>query len=49
MGKLFCLQYYENIILNNIIVLFLFVIITSTILKYDGTFALMLLCIMLGS
>ena len=49
MGKLFCLQYYENIILNNIIFLFLFAIIASTILKYDGVFALMLLCILLGS
>ena len=49
MGKLFCLQNYENIILNNIIFLFLFVIITSTILKYDGVFALMLLCTRLGS
>ena len=31
MGKLFCVQYYENIILNNIIFLFLFVIIISII------------------
>ena len=49
MGKLFCLQYYENIILNNIIFLFLFVIVTSTILKYNYVIALMLLCILLGS
>ena len=59
MGELFCLQYYENTILNNIIFLFLFMIVTSTILKYNDVrfldvieplvIALMLMCLMLGS
>ena len=48
-GKLFYLQYYENIILNNIIFLYLFMIVISIVLKYNDVLALMLLCILFGS
>ena len=45
MGKYLYPQYYENIILNNIIS-FLFV---YEIIQYNDIIALMLLCILYGS
>ena len=46
MGKYLYPQYYENIILNNIISFFLFV---YEIIQYNDIIALMLLCILYGS
>ena len=49
MGKLLYTQYCENIILNNIISIYLYMNITSTIIQYNDIIALMLLCILFGS
>ena len=49
MGKLLSPQHCENIILNNIISIYLYISITSTIIQYKDIIALMLLCILFGS